>query len=204
MRSLAEMNLGELPFLVTAAGEIVRLPAHPPTSAAVLLPGSFNPIHAGHWDLAAAAQRLLGQPIAFELSVANVDKPDLSPGEVQRRVAQFAGRAAVWITRAPRFTQKAELFPAATFVVGADTALRLVQPRYYDGDEARLLSALETLRRRQSRFLVAARADAAGRVLTLADLPVPDSYRGLFTAIPMDVFRSDVSSTLLRFPATRD
>src|SRR5207245_755539 len=45
---------------------------------AVLLPGSFNPLHLGHTTLADIAAKRLGSPVAFELSIANVDKPELS------------------------------------------------------------------------------------------------------------------------------
>src|SRR5262249_35492969 len=87
----------------------------PPPAA--MLPGAFNPVHEGHWDLAAAAARLLGVPVAFELSVTNVDKPPLSPAEVRRRLAQFAWHGPVWVTRTPTFAEKARLFPGAAFVV---------------------------------------------------------------------------------------
>src|SRR4051794_36184671 len=93
-----------------------------------LFPGSFNPCHQGHWELAHVAEQILGRPIAFELSVANVDKPRLTREEIRRRVTQFAWRASVWLTHAPRFLEKAELFPGISFVVGADTALRIVLP----------------------------------------------------------------------------
>ncbi len=197
MSSPASLRLDRLPVLVTATGAILR---HDPQlhRPALVLPGSFNPLHAGHWQLGAAAGRLLGATAVYELSVANVDKPDLTLDEVHRRVGQFAGRADVWVTRAPRFTDKAELFPATTFAVGADTALRLVEPRYYHGDSARMLSALALLEDRGCCFLVAPRVDAAGKLLTLADVQVPHAYRALFTAVAPEVFRSDISSTALR------
>ena len=40
-----------------------------------VLPGSFNPLHRGHRSLAATASRILGEPVTFELSISNVDKP---------------------------------------------------------------------------------------------------------------------------------
>src|SRR5262249_35919028 len=43
----------------------------------VLVSGSFNPVHDGHWGLAEAASHLAGGEAAFELSVTNVDKPTL-------------------------------------------------------------------------------------------------------------------------------
>src|SRR5947207_12169543 len=86
-----------------------------------LLPGSFDPLHPGHTGLAAAAAARLGVPVAFELSVANVDKPELTAEEVARRVARFAGVGPVWVTRAATFEAKAGLFPGAAFVLGFDT-----------------------------------------------------------------------------------
>jgi hypothetical protein len=53
--------------------------------------------------------------------------------EVQRRVAQFTARGLpVLVTSSPLFTQKAQLVPGSTFVVGHDTAIRLVMVKYYD------------------------------------------------------------------------
>jgi len=196
MAALPPLRLDRLPLLVTAPGDAI--PHGAGRRPAALLPGSFDPIHHGHWSLADAARRLLNVPVIFEISVANVDKRELSADEVQKRVAQFRERGDVWITRAPRFVQKAELFPGVTFIVGADTALRLVLPRYYDDDESRMLQALERLHELGCRFLVAGRIDAAGRFVTLADLPVPRARRTLFTAISADAFRHDVSSTALR------
>src|SRR5262249_41943649 len=135
-----------------------------------LMPGAFNPVHEGHWELAAVAARLLGVPVAFELSVYNVDKPPLAVEEVRRRMGQFTWRAPLWLTRAPTFAEKARLFPGAVFVVGADTAARIVQPRFY-GDSAEAMGqALAGLRRQGCRFLVAGRADELGRFMGLEEL----------------------------------
>lgn len=172
------------------------------TSAAprplAVFPGAFNPAHAGHWGLAAVAQRLLHLPVAFELSVRNVDKPELPLDEVQRRLGQFQWLADLWITRAPTFVEKSALFPGATFLVGADTAERIVSPRYY-ADRAELRdAAFAQFQARKCRFLVAARKDSAGRLITLENLALPEPFCELFAAIPTDDFQLDVSSTAIR------
>jgi Cytidylyltransferase-like len=162
----------------------------------LLLPGSFNPLHAAHLKLAEIASKRLGQPTAFELSIANVDKPPLDRAEIERRLHQFADNAPVWLTRAPTFVEKARLFPGVVFVVGADTAARILSPRYYR--DANLDAALSEIRAYGCRFLVAGRVDGNGTFLNLDDLLLAVAYRDLFDAIPAEVFRMDLSSTQLR------
>ena len=186
------------------AGAVERVTAWPDGTLArstppprSVLPGSFNPLHDGHLLLARVAQELTGAPVAFEISVTNVDKPPLAAADVRARVAQFAGRARVELTRAPTFVEKSRLLLAVTFVVGADTAERLVATRYY-GDEARMNAALEEMADRGCRFLVAVRIDRAGRVRSLADAAIPPTFSRLFTAIPESRFRIDASSSAIR------
>ena len=165
---------------------------------AVLLPGSFNPLHDGHRRLLEAASRLAGSSVAFELTIVNADKPPLAYEEVRRRMAQFAWHAPLWLTRAPTFAEKARLFPGALFVVGSDTAARILQARFYGGEDAAVSAAMAQLREHSCRFLVAGRQDTEGRFLVLEDLEVPAVYRDLFTALPASEFRVDLSSTQLR------
>jgi len=162
-----------------------------------LLSGAFNPLHAGHRQLAQAASERLGQEVLFELPLHNADKPPLSAEQVQRRAEQFVGVGTLVLSRASLFSHKATVFPGSVFVVGADTAERLFQRRFYGDDPAQLRQAFEHIRSERCRFLVAGRR-VAGRFLTLDELEVPHNYRDLFEGIPEARFRSELSSSALR------
>ncbi len=163
----------------------------------VLFPGSFNPLHDGHRTLAAVASRMLGRPVAFELSITNVDKPSLNVEDFTSRLSSFRGYAPVWLTRAATFERKAELFPGCTFVVGYDTAIRLIDTKYYQNSLQQRDVCLGRLVVSGCRFLVGGRF--FGESFRVWDETlVPDGLSGLFEGIPETAFRVDCSSSELR------
>ena len=201
------------PLARLLAGEVRWVTRHPDGAMEVegdvpptLLPGSFNPRHLGHREMLAAAARHTGQSGAYELSVTNVDKPPLTPDEIQRRLSQFGPGDTVILTRAETFYQKATLFPGTVFVLGWDTAIRLVAPRYYGG-EPQMLLALAEMMAGGAKFLVAGRLDpdeSAAPFRTLADVNPPAGFAPMFAAIPESEFRRDISSTELRQAPAQD
>ena len=72
------------------------------------------------------------------------------------------------LTPAATFAEKAALFPQAAFVVGWDTAVRLIDPRYYAADAARRDGCLRALLERACRVVVGGRAGADGHFRTWA------------------------------------
>jgi hypothetical protein len=139
----------------------------------------------------------LGTPVHYELSVTNADKPDLPRDEVERRVAQFAGVGPVWVTRAAVFETKADLFPGTAFVLGWDTAVRVIDPKYYGGELGRD-RALAKLLDRGCRLVVGGRLDATGAFRVWELGAVAAEFAALFVALAEADFREDVSSTELR------
>lgn len=150
----------------------------------LILPGSFNPVHQGHLNLLKVAEEMTGLRGVFELSCANVDKPGIPEEEILRRASAIRD-IPVALTHAPRFVQKAQLFPKTVFVLGYDTAERLIACE--KPGERELFQTLETS------FLVASRNSK-----TLENLKIPDGFEALFQAIPESRFREDISSTQLR------
>jgi hypothetical protein len=161
-----------------------------------LLSGSFNPLHVGHERLAQAAAATLGMPVTFELPILNADKAPLGYAEIERRLAQFRWRYPVALSRVALFVEKATLFPGCVFVLGYDTAARLVDPRYYGGETARD-AALDHIRAQGCRFLVAGRVQD-GAFQTLDQIAIPAAARDLFTGLPERAFRVDLSSSAIR------
>jgi nicotinic acid mononucleotide adenylyltransferase len=176
-----------------------------------ILPGSFNPLHAGHGQLAQVAAAMLGREVVFELSVRNVDKQPLQEAAIRERVAQFGTTpqsrsgnrvplsfpARVVLTDAPLIAEKAQLFPGCVFIIGYDTAARLLDQAYYGSEESVMIAALATIRDARCRLLVAGRL-VEGVYRTLADLAIPPGFENLFQAIPEALFRMDISSTEIR------
>lgn len=202
-RRLAAVLAGEAQVVTVDPDGRVRSGAE---RGLVVLSGAFNPLHGGHEGMLRAAARVTGREGVFEVSVVNVDKPELTEREVRERLSQFSGRYTALISRAPTFVEKSRLIPDSIFVIGYDTAVRLFDDRYYpryepqndpDHTGSATLAAMSEVRRNGCAFVVAGRLTGDG-FKTVGDLDVPEGYEALLEEIPEDLFREDISSTELR------
>ena len=152
--------------------DVTMLPPH-----SLVVPGSFNPIHAGHIALAQAAAKAMVEPcnaIWFELSITNVDKPALAIDAIIERIKYFFPLRhelpsdmcwGILLTNAPLFKQKVDLLAPLQFSspnrilhfsIGTDTLVRLIDPKYYNNSEDDML---HTLRDMSCHFVVGGRLD---------------------------------------------
>jgi hypothetical protein len=164
-------------------------------SNATILSGSFNPLHDGHRALLHTAINVTGKPGYFELSVINVDKPTIPYQVVRQRATQF-GTPSLLLSRAPRFIDKAQLMPGSTFVLGYDTAIRLLERKYYvNGNIDEMFRQIANT---GCSFLVAGRR-MEGQPFQLFDVDsVPKQWRQLFETLDESTFRYDISSSQIR------
>lgn len=187
---------GSCRSLSIAAGHTTESDTGSPAADRLLFPGSFDPLHDGHRTMTRIAEEIAERPVDYELSIANVDKPLLDYHEIENRMAQFADRT-LWLTRAATFLEKIALFPGSTFVLGADTYLRLADPRYYGGSAEAAAAAVHTIAAKTRGLIVFGRV-RDGEFADAAKLDVPQPLRDIAYFVSQREFRMDVSSTALR------
>ena len=167
-----------------------------PGNIRLVFPGSFDPCHGNHIFMAKQASKKLDQPVHFEISLTNVDKPPIDFISLNQRLdslREYKGEAfmgGVCLTNAPLFLQKAALFPNSTFIVGADTINRIFDAKYYKG-VADTPAILKHFKEKNVRFMVFHRKSF--------ELSIKPDVLEFCEVIPVDEYEDDgTSSTEIR------
>lgn len=150
-----------------------------------LLPGAFNPLHAGHLEISS-------RDTIFQIALRTPHKPPVTMVEALRRTALInaAGRDVLLDLESTTFLAKARKWPGSRFIVGTDTLERILDPQY--GHEVEpMLDEFDDL---DTRFDVAERNDDDAESLIAARAPYD---RHLFEVLRKGQ-HSRVSSTQLR------
>lgn len=175
--------------------------------------------------------------VLFEMSLTNADKPPMEVADVSTRVERF-GRLpqdqqtassmpkdwGVLLTSAPLFIDKVRvmnkyLSPSGaavlsnkrqiTFVIGTDTMVRIINPKYYGNDNENMLQAVREMGNEGVHFVVGGRVEQikgsdseimeAKFITGESELEgLPKDVRNMFTIIREEDFRVDISSSELR------
>ena len=159
----------------------------------IILSGSFNPLHEGHIELLKASSKEFKKNPLYEISIKNVDKSKINFNDLINRINQFKSLGKLVVTNSAKFEEKSNIFKKSIFVIGYDTALRLVDDKYYDDDFRKSLKIIE---KNNCSFLV------SGRIIN-KKYKKPNNinfeeYDYLFNILSEEKFRIDISSTELR------
>ena len=173
-----------------------------PETARAIYPGSFNPPHEAHAEIARLAAKRLGVPVELEISARNVDKPPVDALELARRLEaleRVVPDLPVWISNAPRYVEKAAIFRDATFVMGTDTILRLANPKYEGNSIERRDAVLDQLQKSGASFCVFKRK-IKGEIVSQERLfqELPEKLRARCDFVPQDEYLNDLSSSAIR------
>ena len=159
----------------------------------LILSGSFNPLHEGHIGLLKASSKEFKKNPLFEISIKNVDKSEINFNDLMDRINQFRSLGKLVVTNSEKFEEKSKIFKESIFVIGYDTALRLVDNKYYNDDFRRSLKIIE---KNNCSFLVSGRF--INKKYKKPNNINFEGYDYLFNILSEEKFRIDISSTELR------
>jgi nicotinic acid mononucleotide adenylyltransferase len=193
----SEQRLNGPPGFCIAAKPASAPGASCPEAGSLIMPGSFNPVHAGHLEMARIAVAKINGPCWFEISTSNVDKQQLNARQLESRLRQAFGPHGVVVSNTATFAQKSALFPETTFIVGADTIVRFADLRYHDDDSQQLQSAIEAIAGNRCRFIVFGRM-ISNKFVDRQNISLGAELLAICTFVNRQQFSMDVSSTRLR------
>ena len=159
----------------------------------IILSGSFNPLHEGHIELLKASSKEFKKNPLYEISIKNVDKSKINFNDLINRINQFKSLGKLVVTNSAKFEEKSNIFKKSIFVIGYDTALRLVDDKYYDDDFRKSLKIIE---KNNCSFLVSGRF--INKKYKKPNNINFEEYDYLFNILSEEKFRIYISSTELR------
>jgi hypothetical protein len=163
---------------------------------AAIMPGSFNPPHQGHFGTADSYWDQTGGRVVFEVTANPPHKAAVSVQDLLKRAKLLQGHDRLFTQNIPKFIEKARRYPGVPLILGADTMLRILDPKWGIEPEA-LLKELHELK---TELFVAGRM-VDGKFVTRDDIVLglsPDLRAAYGWGITTLEGRWDISSTEIR------
>ena len=161
-----------------------------------MMPGTFNPPHEGHFGAAESFRHSQGRHVVFEIGTNPPHKKVPSVQDLLQRAKMLKGHDVLFSTDMPMYIEKAVQFHGMPFIVGADTMLRILDPKW--GVDP--IQVLNDIWGYGNDFYVIGR-EVDGKFVTRDDIvnSLPEKYRDKFGGIILPLEgRWDVSSSALR------
>ena len=130
-----------------------------------LMAGAFNPPHEGHFGMEAAYKAALGGDTIYEITVDPPHKTALSIQDMLKRAKGLQGHNRIFCKGDPLYLDKINRFPGHPILMGADAALRLLDPKW----GASLQEILDAIDRSGASIYVAERM-VDGKLVTAKEL----------------------------------
>lgn len=187
----------ERPFF-TANGK--RYDKLPEGSVYAMMPGSFNPPHEGHFGLARSFRHTHSKNVLFEIGTNPPHKDPPTVQELLQRAKMLKGYDVLFTKDIPKFIEKARAYPGMPLIMGADTLLRILDPKW--GTQPQDL--IRELRKLRTKLFVAERlvdgkpVDCDDIVDDLDDILSDEEMDMAYWVIQDLEGRWDISSTELR------
>jgi len=191
-----KVDFAVYPSIIGKKPRVISDPVHPK----LILPTSCNPLHDAHIHMAKVAEDMTGLPCYFELCLYNADKPPVDYHSLEDRVEIFRKKdlsnGCCILTHTPLFGDKVKIFgPNVTFAIGADTAIRICQEKYY-GSYENMMRQLTYMKEMKTKFLCFCRGTKENYI------QVPSYSKlvqlGMVELVSPDVHISDLSSARMR------
>lgn len=147
----------ERPFFGKNGDRLAVLP-----EKVVLYPGSYNPVHPGHLGLAKAVGDKALRSVVFHVTTDGPHKSPLGLQDLLKRVRMLRGHDRFFTRGDALFVDKARRFRGVPIAIGADSLLRMLDPKWGPS----VMPMLYEMAQLGSRFYVAART-VDGELLTL-------------------------------------
>ena len=161
----------------------------------LIFPGAFEPNSQSSSGNGSIGQKQIEKEV-FEVCIQNADKPPLSYHQIDSTLKQFTQSDKWVLTKTGKFSDKAMIFKDATFIIGADTLLRMLNEKFYPSYKS-MIEEFEIFNQQNTKFLVFGRVYGE-KFITLNDISLPENIKQRFEGFGEDIFRSDISSSQIR------